>query len=68
MIVGVKGMRPGIWGIETAYSAFGVLSISTTMQNLAAERTYGNLDVSLTVALQHRAEVSRYHGYLASLI
>ena len=35
------------------------------MQNLAAERTYGNLDVSLTVALQHRAEVSRCHGYLA---
>lgn len=44
-----------VQGLETDSLSKPAPPTTTTWQNLAAEKTYNNLDVSVTKALQHRS-------------
>lgn len=51
-----RGWRWGLWGPSCApYSSPPPKNASPCPQNLAAEKTYNNLDVTVTRALQHRS-------------
>ena len=45
--------------VSCTYETLNPISVTFHLQNLAAERTYNNLDIPLYKALQHRAEVCK---------